>query len=192
MMKINGFKKIMLLGASVILLIAICVLCFLPFVQMENIDAEAYWGNHFDDSMHDRIQVQLTRFQLYPNCWFIHKGDTYKDIPLHDENNIQQKMSIKFNWDNSVTISKGSHTYDLRVDSVVIKSKMFPYDDYIFKQHETDDSLFVGIYMYDKKENEIAVYRQKSMMPYVGKRVGFSIIIDGKVFETGVKDFFDY
>lgn len=191
-MKTNGFKKIIVLGASVISLIVIVVLCYWPFVQMDNIDAEAYWGNHFDDSIHDRIQVQLTRFQLYPNCWFIHKGDTYTEIPLHDENNNQQKISIKFNWNHCVTIIKGSHTYDLRIDRVVVKSKMFPYDDYIFKQHETDDSLFVGIYMYDKKKNEIAVYRQKSMMPYGGKRVGFRIKVDGKVFETGTKEWFDY
>ena len=159
---------------------------------MENIDTEAYWGNHFDDSMHDRIQVQMTRFQLYPNCWFIHKGDLYTDIPFYDKNNVQQKMNIKFNWNNSITISKGTSSFDIHVNRIDIKTKMFPYQEYVFEKHETEDSLFVGIYMYDKKKNEIAVYRQKSMMPYGGKRVGFHIKVDGEVFETGTKEWFDY
>lgn len=193
-MKKNGFKEKMLLGVSITILIVIGVLCYWPFVQMENIDAEAYWGNHFDDSMHDRIQVQLTRFQLYPNCWFIHKGDMYSEIPLLDKNGIQYKMNISFNWDNSITISKATTKYNLHVDRIEISPQLYPFsdDDYPFKLHETDDSLFAVIAMYDKKNNEIDVYRQKSSMPYGGKRIGFRVKVDGNVFVTGVKERFDY
>ena len=101
-------------------------------------------------------------------------------------------MDIKFNWDNSVTISQRTHQYNLYVDRIEIKTQMFPYYEYVFEQHETEDSLFVGIYMYDKKKNEIAIYRQNSMMPYKGKRVAFRINIEGKVFETGNLSRFDY
>ncbi len=191
-MKTKGFKKILLLGVAVTMSIIIAVLAYWPFVQMEDVDVEAYWGNHFDESMHDRIQVQLTRIQLYPLYWFIHKGDKYSNISMHDERNISQKMDITFNWDNSVTISQGEYKYDLYVDRIEILEKMFPYHEYVFEQHENEDSLFIGICMYDKKNNEIAVFRQKSMMPYEGRRVAFAVNINGAVLETGNKSRFDY
>ena len=194
MMKINGFKKTMLLVIAFTALIVIGVLCYWPFVQMDNIDAEAYWGNHFDDSMDERIQVQLTRFKLYPNCWFIHKGDMYTDIPLLDKNDNQYKMDIRFNWDNSVTISKATTKYNLHVNRIEIAPQLFPFsdDDYPFKLHETDDSLFAVVAMYDEKNNEIDVYRQKNSMPYGGRRVGFRIKIDGEVYATGARERFNY
>ena len=196
-MKKNIFKKIVLKIALSIILIVIGGGCYWPFVQMKDIDAEAYWGNRFDDSIHDRIQVQLTRFQLYPTCWFIHKGDSYTDVLLHDNYNVQQKMDIKFNWDNSITISKGTDKFAFHVSRIEIRKELFPYpynyDDYYpIKQHETDDSLYVGIFMYDNKKNEIAIYRQKRTMPYKGKRVGFCINIDGRVLLTGKESLFDY
>lgn len=193
MKRIDSKKKV-LLGIAAATLIVISVLCYWPFVQMDNIDAEAYWGNHFDDSMHDRIQVQLTRFQLYPNCWFIHKGDMFTDIPLLDKNGIQYKMNIKFNWDNSVTISKATTIYNLHVNRIEIRPQLYPFsdDDYPYKLHETEDSLFSVVAMYDEKKNEIDIYRQKKTMPYNGKRIGFRLKIDGKVLVTGAKERFDY
>lgn len=193
MKRIDSKKKV-LLGIAAATLIVISVLCYWPFVQMDNIDAEAYWGNHFDGSMHDRIQVQLTRFQLYPNCWFIHKGDMFTDIPLLDKNGIKYKMNIKFNWDNSVTISKATTIYNLHVNRIEIRPQLYPFsdDDYPYKLHETEDSLFSVVAMYDEKKNEIDIYRQKKTMPYNGKRIGFRLKIDGKVLVTGAKERFDY
>ena len=46
--------------------------------------------------------------------------------------------------------------------------------------------------MYDDKNNEIDILRQKRKKPLGGKRVGFRIIIDGKVFVTGAKERFHY
>lgn len=180
------------------------VLCYWPFVQMKDIDAEKYLGGYLDDSWHDRKLELRLRLRLYPSCWFIHKGDVYSDIPLRYGNSVPRKVTIKFNWDNSVTISDGAYRYDLHVVRVVTKPELFPLkpklypdvydsDDYYpLKHHETDDSLFVGVFMYDKKDNGIGIYRQKSMMPFGGRRTGFVINIDGKEGLTGKESPFDY
>ena len=103
-------------------------------------------------------------------------------------------MDIRFNWDNSVTISEGTNKFDLHVNRIWIEPMLYPFsdNDYPFKHHETYDSLFVGIFMIDNSKNEIDIYRQKSSMPYKGRRVGFRIVIDGKVYVTEGKERFNY
>ena len=162
------------------------------------------WGSRFDGSMYETILRFHTCVQLYPNCWFIHKGDVYSEIPLLYGNSAPDTVDIRFNWDNSITVSKDAYRYDLHVDSVVLKPELYPFkpklypdvydsDDYYpLKYHETDDSLFAGVFFYDKYKNEITIYRQKSMIPYGGRRVGFFIRIDGKECLTGKESPFDY
>ena len=166
-------------------LMAIFILCYMPFVQMNQIDTWEQIGSCKDD----KILNYKTRLQLYPHCWFIHKGDTYTDIPLFDNDNAQYKADIKFNWDNSVTIRINKLKYDLHIEKIEVSSKTLPMSDYDYrmKLHDTDDSLFVSVVMYDKS-NTIRVYRQKKKMPYGGKRVGFIIGINNKVYFTGPKD----
>lgn len=193
-MKKNNLRRSAWLIAFATVLITISILCYLPFVQLKNIDVVENLGCHLDNSIHDRILGFKTRIQLYPYCWFIHKGDTYTDIPLLDLDSVPHKRSIKINWDNSITISEGSFKYDLHVRKVVISPQLFPFsdDDYPYKLHETEDSLFSVVAMYDEKNNEIDIYRQKKSMPYKGKRVGLRLKINGKVLVTGARERFDY
>ncbi|MEE3384078.1 MAG: hypothetical protein VZR36_03220 [Prevotella sp.] len=162
---------------------------------MKDMDVSRNVGFYFDNSFHDKLQEHLERLRIYPSCWFIHKGDIYSDIPfLYNDTIHTHKMDIKFNWDNSVTISEGDHKHDIHVNKVLIEPKLYPFsdNDYPFKHHETYDSLFVGIFMIDNSKNEIDIYRQKSSMPYKGRRVGFRIVIDGKVYVTEGKERFNY
>lgn len=193
-MKKNNLRRSAWLIAFATVLITISILCYLPFVQLKNIDVVENLGCHLDNSIHDRILGFKTRIQLYPYCWFIHKGDTYTDIPLLDLDSVPHKRSIKINWDNSITISEGSFKYDLHVRKVVISPQLFPFsdDDYPYKLHDTEDSLFSVVAMYDEKNNEIDIYRQKKFMPYKGKRVGLRLKINGKVLVTGARERFDY
>lgn len=175
--------------------IAIIVLCYWPFVQIKDIDAEEFLRTHIDNSLDGKTRELLTRLELYKSCWFIHKGNLYSDIPFIDNDSIHKhKMDIKFNWDNSVTISENTSKYNLHVSRVLIAPLLFPFSDidYPLKHHDNRDSLFVGIYMSDGKKNEIAIYRQKSSMPYGGRRVGFRIKINGKAYLTGGKEPFHY
>lgn len=186
--------KILLMGGIAMTIIVLGIMCYLPFVQLKNIDVVENLGCHLDAFTHDKILGFKTRIQLYPYCWFIHKGDSYTDIPLLDLDSVSYRRSIKINWDNSITISDDSFKYVLHVRKVVISPQLFPFsdDDYPYKLHETEDSLFSVVAMYDEKNNEIDIYRQKESMPYKGKRVGFRLKINGKVLVTGTKEMFDY
>ena len=187
-------KKIIWISVVTITFIAIILLCYIPFIQMKDMDVSRNVGFYFDNSFQDKLQEHLERLRIYPICWFIHKGDVYPDIPLLDQDSIPQIMTIKFNWNNSVTISEGDHKHDIHVNKVLIEPKLYPFsdNDYPFKHHETYDSLFVGIFMIDNSKNEIDIYRQKSSMPYKGRRVGFRIVFDGKVYVTEGKERFNY
>ena len=190
-MKASRLKKILLLVAS-IFFIAVCLLCYLPFVQLRNIDLSEYFSGHFNIDTHDKIFGLKVRIQRYPDCWFIHKGDTYTDIPFHDEDSIQRNMNIKFNWDNTITISEGAYKYNINVDKVKITPGMYHPADTFSLIPETDDSIFVGILFLDNKKNGIEVLRQKKTLPYRGRRIAFRIIENKKVYSTGKSSLFNY
>ena len=182
------------MGSVSMTILTLGIMCFISFVQLKDIDLFDHFGGYIGDSTDEKILKFKTRIELYPICWFIHKGDTYSDIPFLDLDSVPYRRSIKFNWDNSVTISEDSLKYDLYVKKVVIRPQLFPFsdDEYPYRLHETEDSLFLFFSMYDEKNNEIDIYRQNKSMPYKGKRVGFRIKIDGKVLVTGAKERFDY
>ena len=168
--------------------------CYWPFVQLENIDAEYHLGS-FDSSLHDRIVEFKKRCELYIPCRFLHKGDHFSDLPLLNcKDASHHQADIIFNWDNSISIIGRTHKFDLHVDRIVVEPQLYPFsdNDYWYKQHDSEDSLFVGIFMYDKDNNEIDVYRQNKKMPYGGKPVGFRVKIGGEVFVTGIKERFNY
>ena len=192
-MKIKSHKVIIIVNTIVFIhLLSIFILCYLPFVQMNQIDTWEQIGSCKDD----KILNCITLLKIYPHCWFIHKGDSYNDIPFSSVNEDMKKreFDIKFNWDNSVTISSESIKYDLHINKIEIETKVCPRSDrdYVFKHHENRDSLLVRIAMYDEKNNNIYIYRQKSTMPYGGKRVGFLINLDENFYITGGEEWFHY
>lgn len=193
-MKRKKTRRIMWTVISGIVITISFILFYWPFVQVQNIDVEENIGGYLDDSWHDTKMRLRLRLKLYPLCWFIHKGDVYSDIPLLDKDSIPRKMTIKFNWDNSVIISDSIHEYCLHVKKVEIAPELCPFadDTFPFRYHETDDSLFVGIFMFDDKNSELDIYRQNRKKPYKGKRVGFRVNINGNVYVTEGKERFNY
>ena len=195
-MKIERKSTNILLGVVSLTMIAFGTMCYMSFVQLKNIDVAERFGSPLGNSTYDKILEFKTRILFYEHCWYIRKGDAYSDIPFQDLDSVPHtyKRSILFNWDNSITISDDSFKYDLHVKKVVIKPELFPFsdDDYPYKLHESNDSLFSVVCMYDETNNEVDIYRQKKSMPYKGKRVGFRLKIDGKVLVTGTKEMFDY
>ena len=190
-MKVSRLKKILLLVASIIF-IAVCQLCYMPFVQLKDIDVEDYLGAHLNNSTYDQLYGLKSRIELYQISSFIHKGDAYTDIPFHDENGIQRIMNIKFNWNNTITVSKGSNKYDINVDKIEFEPEMYHPADEFSLIPETDDSVFVGILFLDNKKNGIEVLRQKKTLPYGGRRIAFRIIENKKVYSTGKSSLFNY
>ena len=169
-------------------LLSIFILCYMPFVQMNQIDTWEQIGSCKDD----KILNYKTRLQLYPHCWFIHKGDTYTGIPLIDAKKIKQNANIKFNWDNSITINNDTSRFELYVNKVEIVDKSFYVDvNNPYKLPRSKDSLFIKVKLSDINNNSLTVYRQSNKMYYGRKRIGFLLKIDSIYFATGVC-VFDY
>lgn len=190
-MKASRLKKILLLVASIII-IAVCLLCYIPFVQLKDIDVEDYLGAHLNNSTYDQLYGLKSRIELYQISSFIHKGNAYTDIPFHDEDGIQKTMNIRFNWNNTITVSEGANKYDINVDKIEIEPEMYHPADTFSLIPETNDSIFVGILFLDNKKNGIEVLRQKKALPYGGRRIAFRLIEDEKVYSTGRRTLFNY
>ena len=194
-MKKLYFKKIIWGTVVAITLGAVYMLCYWPFVQMKDFVTGRREIHYISNGLPpDKIEELHDYLEVYPLCWFIHKGDTYFNIPFIDNSLHIHKMDIKFNCDNRVTINEGTNKFDLHVNRTWIEPMLYPFSDsnYALKLHETCDSLFVGVFMYDDNNNEIDIYRQKRTMPLGRRRVGFRISINGKVYVTGDRERFDY
>jgi len=188
-MKIKSHKVIIIVTTIVFIhLLSIFILCYLPFVQMNQIDTWEQIGSCKDD----KILNCITLLKIYPHCWFIHKGDSYNDITFFDKDGTQYKMDIKFNWDNSITVYNDTSEFNLFVNRVEYVDGIWfldPNDPY--KPPCSSDLYFIGVNMFDKNNNYIVVYKQSIKMPYVNKRHGLKININDKIFCTGTR-YFNY
>lgn len=189
-MKIKSHKVIIVVTTIVLIhLLSIFFLCYLPFVQMKDIDTIEQTG-YLDDSMDDNIWEFITRLQIYPHCWFIHKGDTYKDITFIDKDSTQYNMNIKFNWDNSITVQNDTSEFNLYVNSITFDERIYLIDkNNPYKIPYSADSFFIGFNIYDKNNNYIVVYKQSEKMYYGKHRIGFEVQINGDSFYTGTRHF---
>ena len=102
--------KYLLVGGIFLSIIALGIMYYLPFVQLKDIDVEEYLGAHLNNSTDDQLFGLKTRIKLYQHCWFIHKGDTYTDIPFHDKDSIPKNVNIRFNWNTPKPVRRqGEH-----------------------------------------------------------------------------------
>lgn len=188
-MKKKNLKKIIwILIISIIIILY--VLSYLSFIRINDIDAGAYWGHNFNNSIREQIQEKVTCIKLHLNSLFIRKGDTYKNITFLDKDSIQHEMDIKFNWDNSITIYNDTSEFNLYVDRVTFDEKIrFIDESNPYKPLCSVDSFFIGFNIYDKNNNYIVVYRQSEKMYYGKHRIGFEVQINGDSFYTGTRHF---
>lgn len=130
----------------------------------------------------------------YPKTFFIYKGRSFENIPCYEFKDKSKRYvaNIEFNWDNSITCEINNVKYTLKVDSINIATRCrMPFDTITWK-HGSEDSVFYMISFYDKKKNMIEISRQKSSLPYGGKRHGFNIMIDKMDLVTHNTSPFDY
>lgn len=194
-MKKLYFKKLIRGTVVAITLGAVFMLCYWPFVQMKDFVMGRREIHYISNGLPpDKGEELIDYLNVYPLCWFMHKGNSYFDIPFKDNSFHKHKMDIKFNWDNTVTINEGTNKFDLQVNRIWIEPLLYPLsdDDYPLKLHNNCDSLYVGIFIYDDKNNEIDIYRQKRTLPLGHRRIGFRININGKIYVTGNRERFDY
>ena len=101
-------------------------------------------------------------------------------------------VNIQFNWNNTITYSINNKERILNVDSINITTSAYMPIDTIDWICASEDTVFYMISFYDKKKNMIEISRQKSSLPYGGKRHGFNIMIDKMDLVTHNTSPFDY
>lgn len=165
-------KKIFFAIVIILLTMAILLyLCFCKFNQI-SIDTDTNLKTWNDTIVH--IQDVIAN---YPKTMFLLKGRKFINIPCHEfrRGAKNHKVYIDFNWDNTITYKVDNTSNILVVDSINIATCRYVLYDTVTWKHGSEDSMFYSIRFYDKKNNMIEMSRQKSTMPYGGKRNGIWI-----------------
>ena len=172
-------------------IISLCIWIYLAFCKFDQI----YVGIEGEMiTKQDSIFHKKWVLGHYHKTLFLYKGRTFEDIPCYEfkDKTKHYVSSLKFNWDNSITYSIDNKERILDVDSINITSSAYIPIDTIDWLCASDDSIFYSIGFFDKKNNMIEISRQKSNLPYGGKRHGFWIKIGDKNIVTGKTSPFDY
>jgi hypothetical protein len=207
------------------ILIVICSIItgimYLPFCQLNQLYYDDRWPQlnykiKEQDDLYYKILYTVApfvvRMYLYPNCYFITKGSTFENVSCNDDNDNIHNVSLKFNWDNSITITVDSKLYSIEVDSISLHPGMYKgyvtegavmgytswetngkvVVDSMYVYHPSDEEYFVRIEFFDKKGNKAAIDRQQSSLPHGRQRYAFDFSINGKELWTGKETGFDY
>lgn len=162
-------KKIFLAIAMMMLALAIWLyLCFCRFNQI-GIDTYTNAKTWNDTIVHIKDVIVH-----YPKTMFLLRGIELENIICHKFQTEARNydVNIKFNWDNTITYTVDNISSALVVDSINIATCRYVLYDTVTWKHGSEDSMFYSIRFYDKKNNMIEISRQKSSMPYGGKRNG--------------------
>ena len=189
------------LAVFVTLVVGIVMYITLPFPKFEQIQVLRAIS-----TPEDKKGIFLDRLYAYNHYNYVHKGMSFREIPCYSGDGSKHILDIKFNWDNSISISEKDHKTILHIDSIYCKRQL----SYDVVDHVGNDcilviipeeALFESISFYDSKQKydsipySITLYRQKRSLPNGPKRYGFRLYIDKKHLSTGNKQnehFFEY
>lgn len=162
-------KKIFL--AIVMMMLALAIWLYLCFCKFNQIGIDTYTN---DTKRYDPEFYIKNVIANYPKTMFLYKGLRFENIPCYEfkKKTNNHKVNIGFNWNNTITYVVDNKTRILIVDSINIATCVYVPFDTIDYKIGSEDSMFYSIRFYDKKNNMIEISRQKSSMPYGGKRNG--------------------
>lgn len=160
--------------AIVIISLTLAIWLYLCFCKFNQIGIDTYTN---PKSWNDTIVHVRDVMANYPKTMFLYKGCKFKNIPCHEfrKGSRNHNVSINFNWDNTITYIVDNKIGTLVVDSINIATCVYVPFDTIEYKIGSEDSMFYSIDFYDKMNNMIEISRQKSSMPYGGKRNGIWI-----------------
>ena len=164
---------------------------YVSFCKFNQIGIDTYTNDtkRYDPKFHIKNVIAN-----YPKTMFLYKGCKFNNLPCRElkDKNILHTTDIKFNWDNTITCLIDNKQYQIEVDSINIATNCYTPFDTITWKHGSVDSMFYCVGFYDTKKNMIEISRQKSMLPYGGKRCGFKIKIGNMNITTRNTSPFDY
>ena len=216
--KINILIKVLLL----FVVLGIFILTYVPFCKLKDIYDDNWLPEYTNTEKEDQLIYRIIgnsvifceRLSMYCRCLFITKGKTFENIRCNDDNDNIHNVSLKFNWDNSITVHDSDKTYSIEVDSILIHNRMYKcssaeeggmaYTSWETTGHKViidsmwiaynpkEENYFVRIDFYDKKGNRITVKKQQSSLPHGRQRYAFDFSINGTELWTGKETGFDY
>lgn len=164
---------------------------YVSFCKFNQIGIDTYTNDtkRYDPKFHIKNVIAN-----YPKTMFLYKGRKFENIPCHEfrKGSRNHNVSINFNWDNTITYKVDNTSNILVVDSINIATSCYTPFDTITWKHGSVDSMFYCVGFYDTKKNMIEISRQKTMLPYGGKRCGFKIKIGNMNITTRNTSPFDY
>ena len=187
------------LAAFITLVVGIVMYTTLPFPKFEQIDVRDYT---IPDDKKGTFRFRLYDYNHYI---YVHKGMSFREIPCYSGDGSKHILDIKFNWDNSISISEKDHKTILHIDSIHCERTLsygigyLVGNEYVFED-VPKETYFESISFYDSKQMcdsvpySITLYRQKRSLPNGPKRYGFELYIDNQRLVTGKGDkpFFNY
>ena len=178
------------LAAFITLVVGIVMYTTLPFPKFEQIDVRAY------TTPDDKKGTFRFRLYAYNHYIYVHKGMSFREIPCCSSDGSKHIIDIKFNWDNSISISEEDHKIILHIDSVSYERRLSYSIAYLVgNEYHFDpvpeEAFYESISFYDCKQicdsvpYMITLYRQKRSLPNGPKRYGFELYIDNQRLSTG-------
>lgn len=187
-------KYRLLLVILLFLIVGIIAYVTIPFPKFEQISVLKL-GLIPDD----KTGVFFERLSAYNHYKYVHKGITFNDIPCYSNNGRKYVVDIKFNWDNTISISENAHKTTLHIDSIDYESSLsygigYLIDgEYVFEE-VPEDAYFESISFYDSNQvyesipYSVTIFRQKRTLPNGPHRYGFELYINKKLLRTGNKE----
>ena len=184
-----------------ILVVGIVMYIMIPFLKFERIHV-------FRELVtpDDKTGIFIDRVIAYNHYIYVYKGMAFDGIPCYGDDGKNHTISIKFNWDNSISISENEKRIILRIDSVDFEPTLSYGLAYIrdnkFAVEPVDaDEFFEGISFYDTQQKNdsipysITLYRQQESLVNGPNRYAFELYINNNHLSTGNQDnghFFEY
>ena len=178
-------KKKVLLSTFVIFIVGLMAYITIPFPKFEQIHLD------YQDYSDQKIIIFRDRLWAYNNFSYVYKGASFNELQCysHSKEGGRYNVSIKFNWDNTITVSENEQEITLNIDSIVFE----PVLSYgVVPEFYNDDYYFESISFFDTKQmycdslpSSVALFRQTKALLNGPHRYGFELYINNHILKTG-------
>ena len=177
-------KKKVLLSTFVIFIVGLIAYITIPFSRFEQIHI---WYQDF--SSDQKTKLFLDRLWAYNHFRYVHKGASFNELQCYSKEGGRYTVSIKFNWDNTITVSENEQEITLNIDSIDFEPELC-YG--VVPDFNNDDYFFESISFFDTKQmccdslpSSIALFRQTKALLNGPHRYGFELYINNHKLSTG-------
>ena len=140
-------KKKVLLSTFVIFIVGLMAYITIPFPKFEQIHIRFQELNS-----DEKIIIFLDRLWAYNNFSYVYKGASFNELQCysHSKEGGRYNVSIKFNWDNTITVSENEQEITLNIDSIAFKP-LLSYGE--VPDLNNDDYFYECISFFDEMES---------------------------------------